>query len=452
MGFWLNFFKSGSKTVANSGSATGIAVDSSKYSNWNKENLIKRIRELEGVEPNRAKGSKKRKNDEESIKGNSSKRSKKKKPREFDFAQHNTRFIALKFAYLGWNYNGLALQKEATKLPTVESILLDAMNRCKLIPSMVPQDSKFSRCGRTDKGVSAMSQVVSLNIRSNLTDEEQKDPANDSKELDYAHILNQQLPNDIRVSAVALRLPESFDARFSCKSRRYKYLFNANGLDLEKMQKAAKMFEGENDFRNFCKLDGSKQITNYHRNVISAKIMKYNDKFYCFDLVGSAFLWHQVRCMMANLFLVGQGLEDDTLITNMLDIEKTPQKPIYDMANDLPLILYDCEFDCEIEWLNTNVNDFKSVKYGKAVDALKLKYDLKACLTELLEDSLPSQEFSMRGKTRINTGDGLGRIVSRYQKMADRDIMAGVEVVNAKYMRKKERKKESKKLDNSKQN
>ncbi|SMN19094.1 similar to Saccharomyces cerevisiae YFL001W DEG1 tRNA:pseudouridine synthase [Maudiozyma saulgeensis] len=447
MGFWLNFFKSGSKTVTNSGSATGIAVDSSKYANWNKEKLIKRIIELESVESNDVGISKKRKNDEETVTGKSSKKSKKKKPREFDFSQHNTRFIALKFAYLGWNYNGLALQKEATKLPTVESILLDAMNKCKLVPSMVPQDFKFSRCGRTDKGVSAMSQVVSLNVRSNLTDDEQMDPINDSKELDYAHILNQQLPNDIRVSAVALRLPEDFDARFSCKSRHYKYLFSSKGLDLEKMQEAAKLFEGENDFRNFCKLDGSKQITNYHRNVISSNIMKYNDKFYCFDLIGSAFLWHQVRCMMANLFLVGQGLEEITMISNMLNIEITPQKPIYDMANDLPLILFDCDFDCKIEWLNTNVNDFKSVKYGKAVDALKLNYDLKASLTQLFEDSLPSQEFSMRGKTRINTGDGLGRIVSRYQKMGKRDVMASVDVVNAKFKRKQE----NKKLDNSQQ-
>lgn len=450
MGFWSNIFRSGSKTITNSGSTAGLAVDTTKYANWNKEKLIQRIIELES---NGTGVSKKRKNEDDAheVSSTKSKKSKKKKPREFDFSQHNTRFIALKFAYLGWNYNGLALQKEATKLPTVESILLEAMGKCKLVPSMIPQDFKFSRCGRTDKGVSAMSQVVSLNVRSALTDEEQQDPTMDCKELDYAHILNQQLPNDIRVSAVAFRLPENFDARFSCKRRHYKYLFQAKSLNIEKMQEACKLFEGENDFRNFCKLDGSKQITNYHRNVISANIIKYDDKFYCFDLIGSAFLWHQVRCMMANLFLVGQGLEEVTLITDMLNIEQTPRKPIYDMADDLPLILYDCDFDCDIEWKHTNVNDYKSVKYGKVVDALKLHYDLKASLIQLFEDSLPSQEFSMRGKTRINQGDGLGRIVSRYQKMAERDVMADVETVNAKYKRKMDEKKREEQALNERQ-
>ena len=32
------------------------------------------------------------------------------------------RFVAFKFAYLGWNYNGLALQLEPTPLPTVEEV------------------------------------------------------------------------------------------------------------------------------------------------------------------------------------------------------------------------------------------------------------------------------------------------------------------------------------------
>lgn len=449
MSFIFNFFKNGSKTASvASGTGKSLAVaESSKYAMWNKERLIQRIIELENGNPTQEEPSKKRKaaEDASSVVSSKSKTKASKKSkrvvREFDFSKHNTRFVALKFAYLGWNYNGLAVQKEPTKLPTVESILLDAMYTCKLIPSLVTQDFKFSRCGRTDKGVSAMSQVISLNVRSNLTDAEQLDPANDKKELNYVSILNQQLPPDIRVAAVAFRLPDDFDARFSCKERHYKYLFDKKGLDIERMREGAKLFEGENDFRNFCKLDGSKQITNYKRNIVSADVIPFNDDFYCFDLVGSAFLWHQVRCMMANLFLVGQGLEEPSMITWMLNPETTPQKPIYDMASDIPLMLYDCTFDCELEWIEANVNDYKSIKFRKAVDALRLDYSLKSCMTQVFEDILPSSECDMRGKTRINTGDGIGRVVGRYPKMADRDVMASAESVNAKFKRRKENRK-----------
>ena len=43
-----------------------------------------------------------------------------------------------------------------------------------------------------------------------------------------------------------------------------------------------------------------------------------------------SFLWHQVRCMVAVLFLIGHGLEKPDLIGHMLDIERKPQ---YGMAS-----------------------------------------------------------------------------------------------------------------------
>lgn len=453
MGFFSKFFKGG---LASSSSSTHLVnvSDGLKYSGLSRNELVERLVDLEKsnnklqndittYQKNGAsklsefKDVKKRLSSDED---NSSKKKIKKAKKSFDFSKHNTRFVALKFAYLGWNYNGLAIQKEPTALPTVEGTILEAMNKCKLVPSMVPQDYKFSRCGRTDKGVSAMNQVISLRVRSNLTDEEQKDPSNDEREIQYVHILNQLLPDDIRISAVSLRPPEGFDARFSCQSRHYKYLFNKEGLNLDKMNEAAKLFEGEHDFRNFCKVDGSKQITNYHRNIFSASILPVNGDFYCFDLVGSAFLWHQVRCMMANLFLVGQELEDPSLIADMLDIKVTPQKPVYDMASDIPLILFDCKFP-EMEWIETNVNDFKAIKYGKAVEILVLNYQLKSSIVSIFRDMLPSSSASMDGKIRINLGNGKGQVLSHYRKMKDRDVMQPVEVVNEKYKKRKANKK-----------
>lgn len=41
-------------------------------------------------------------------------------------------------------------------------------------------------------------------------------------------------------------------------------------------------------------------------------------------LVGQAFLWHQVRCIMGVLLLIGQGKEETGIMEQLLDIESHP--------------------------------------------------------------------------------------------------------------------------------
>lgn len=419
------------------------SVMENKYVDWSKEQLIERLLELENSGP--ADGQKPPASDT-SLPSKVKPCKKAKASRKFDFSKYDRRFIALKFAYLGWNYNGLAVQKEPTPQPTIEGVIIEALNKCRLVPSTDPHTFHFSRCGRTDKGVSAMNQVISLYVRSNLNPEEQLDPQNDPREIPYVNILNQLLPDDIRISAVCLRPPKGFDARFSCQYRHYRYLFHKEGLDIKRMEEAASLFLGEHDFRNFCKLDGSKQITNYRRSIMSAKILPISEDFYCFDLIGSAFLWHQVRCMMANLFLVGQNLEEVSLISDMLNVEKTPRKPIYDMASDLPLILYDCHFP-NMEWLETNLDDYKAIKCGKGISALTLSYQLKAEIAQIFKEVLPSSCADLAGKTTINLGNGKGKVITKYEKMSRRNVMEAPETVNEKFKQRKRFKNEAKKAD-----
>lgn len=61
-------------------------------------------------------------------------------------------------------------------------------------------------------------------------------------------------------------------------------------------------------------------------------------------IVGQAFLWHQIRCMMAVLFMVGRGDESPEIVDQLLDIETNPKKPEYNIASDLPLVLFDCVY------------------------------------------------------------------------------------------------------------
>ena len=308
----------------------------------------------------------------------------------------------------------------------------------------------YTKCGRTDRGVSAFGQVIGIRVRSNrprskeevstpkteleesasheepaeavLVEEErhlgreiekdnqQFDPIRD--EIPYVQALNRLLPADIRALAWCPNPPTDFSARFSCRERRYRYFFTqpafnptfaARGLstsftvdrstgqkrregwlDIESMKEAAKRFEGLHDFRNFCKYDAAKQIHNFRRRIFRSEIVEVDPtsesaafiagssfaelenspallangtrqrglqipapKIYQFILHGSAFLWHQVRHMVAILFLIGQGLEKPELVSQLLDTELTPTKPVYEMAADRPLVLWDCVFPSE---------------------------------------------------------------------------------------------------------
>ena len=48
---------------------------------------------------------------------------------------------------------------------------------------------------------------------------------------------------------------------------------------------------------------------------------------------GSGFIWHQIRCIVAILVLIGQGKEEIGLVKELLDIEKHPCTPNYPIAS-----------------------------------------------------------------------------------------------------------------------
>eukprot|EP00960_Hanusia_phi_P015938 470113-Hanusia_phi.AAC.2 len=91
-------------------------------------------------------------------------RRKERSARKFDFSKHASRHIALEISYLGWDFKGFASQEDTNE--TIEGQLFAALTKACLIPSRAA--SSYSRCARTDKGVSAVGQVVALRVRSKL--------------------------------------------------------------------------------------------------------------------------------------------------------------------------------------------------------------------------------------------------------------------------------------------
>lgn len=486
--------KSNMSSTSTPTAATPTVAD---YSSWSNESLIARITELERqlnsytgavVTPSSSSSSSSsaaasaaaaqpRPGALETSQPRSRSSSRSRKPgRAIDPSKYNTRYIALKFAYLGQGYNGFEhTNGNLTPLPTVEEEMYKALRKARLIfpnsgvagmenleqveeeerlrlrPLTIDwEGSQYSKCGRTDRGVSAFGQVIGIRVRSarpkkevknqsekvatemeaprtaseevteaqsddpfggmNVSDTESSAEEDDwddiADELPYIHMLNNVLPKDIRVLAWAPNPPPDFDARFSCRERHYRYFFTQPAftptpgprglldrskcregwLDIEAMREGARYFVGSHDFRNFCKLDTSKQITNFVRKISHADIelapdplsylrrpefaqfqgygldqvleIKSHDpavQVYTFTLHGSAFLWHQVRHMVAILFLIGQGLESPSIVRELLDVEKNPRKPTYEMASDAPLVLWDCVFPGKdeggLEWV-----------------------------------------------------------------------------------------------------
>ncbi|KAL2078277.1 hypothetical protein ACEWY4_025962 [Coilia grayii] len=294
--------------------------------------------------------------------GKSAKKGKKRvQERPFDFCVHPRRHVALRLAYLGWGYQGYAVQENTDN--TVEARLFEALLKTKLIQDR--QSSNYHRCGRTDKGVSAFSQVISIDLRSNQfggdlgviapSEDEacEKKRKPNAEEMPYVKMLNRVLPQDIRVLDWA-PVETGFSARFDCQSRTYRYYFPRGSLDVSLMAEAVKRYEGTYDFRNLCKMDVGNGVLQFQRTILSASVFPLQPSaavpadpydLCVFEVKGLAFLYHQVRCMMAVLLLIGQKLEAPDIIDQLLDVEKNPRKPQYSMALDYPLVLHDCHFE-----------------------------------------------------------------------------------------------------------
>jgi tRNA pseudouridine38/39 synthase len=194
------------------------------------------------------------------------------------------------------------------------------------------EECNFSRCGRTDAGVHAAGNYICLSLRV-------------KPEIDHLKVINKVLPSDIRFLGIR-RVDEKFSARFDCKGRVYKYFQPVwSGLSIDRMISASRLLIGEHDFRNFCKMDIT-ATTNYIRRIFSIEFTLDEPKSVVeIQIQGNAFLWHQVRCIVAILLMIGEGIEDESLIGELLDVEMNPRKPLYRMADPSGLVLFDCVFD-----------------------------------------------------------------------------------------------------------
>ena len=147
--------------------------------------------------------------------------------------------------------------------------------------------------------------------------------------------INTNLKKSIRILA-AEEVPEQFHSRLTCKKKTYRYIINntqygtaiyrnlethiSMKLDVEKMNKAAKYFEGEHDFKAF-KASGTSSKSSV-RTIYNATVKEMPNNRIYIELTGNGFLYNMVRIISGTLVEVGIGKLQPEDIQNIINSKK----------------------------------------------------------------------------------------------------------------------------------
>ena len=70
-------------------------------------------------------------------------------------------------------------------------------------------------------------------------------------------------------------------------------------------------------------------MSNFRREIYAARVEAAGPGLLRFEVHGQAFLWHMVRCLVAIIELVGDGLEAPDVVDALLDVARSPRRPQY---------------------------------------------------------------------------------------------------------------------------
>jgi tRNA pseudouridine38-40 synthase len=222
--------------------------------------------------------------------------------------------------YEGTRYSGWQMQKNAK---SVQGKLYEAAEKMFFGNRRRREDDRLEiyGSGRTDAGVHALCQVAHLEVKTMLAPEIIRLKFND------------ELPADINVIEVE-KAPQKFHARHDTTSRSYLYQISRrrtafgkpfvwwikDQLDFNKMEKASKHFIGMHDFVSFADKDDLDKST---KVLIKDVQMKEEGELILMRIVGSHFLWKQVRRMVGVLAEIGRGKLAEKDLVNFLEHEST---------------------------------------------------------------------------------------------------------------------------------
>jgi tRNA pseudouridine38-40 synthase len=200
--------------------------------------------------------------------------------------------LKLTLEYDGSGFHGWARQPG---LRTVEGTLRAAL------PEVLTAPDGLAVAGRTDTGVHALAQIVSLDA----------DAGPPADRLPAA--LNAHLPDDVSVLE-AEEVPADFHARFSARSRSYVYRMHRRAapspfergrawwyprpLDVDRLRAQAAHLPGEHDFRAFTPTETQHDV--FVRVVERAGWVEQGEHLE-FHVTADSFLRHMVRTLVGTM-------------------------------------------------------------------------------------------------------------------------------------------------------
>ena len=216
------------------------------------------------------------------------------------------RNLRLDICYDGTRYRGW--QRLGDSDNTIQGKLEAALSR------ILGETVEVSGSGRTDAGAHARGQVVSFRCESTMPCDE------------ILSQLRRYLPEDIGIYSCR-EVHERFHARLNAKTKTYCYrIWNSDapcvferrfvyclpdGLDVAKMEAAARYFLGEHDFSAFCANKKMKKST--VRRIDALRIDRVGEELRV-TVTGNGFLYNMVRILVGTLIEVGRGeREADTI-------------------------------------------------------------------------------------------------------------------------------------------
>ena len=223
------------------------------------------------------------------------------------------RTVQLVVHYDGADFAGWQVQLQQR---TVQGALEDAVARLCQAPIRV------MGAGRTDAGVHARGQAVSLEVPERW----------ETAELRRA--LNAILPDDVWIAAAHDMRP-GFHARYSAVERRYRY-YLATGptaespfrrrwawavgrqLDPRSLDDCALVVRGEHRFRAFA-VRGTAPDTDDHRCIVQHAAWTRSEEGFVFEIAANRFLHHMVRFLVGTMVDIASGRRPATDFAALLE-------------------------------------------------------------------------------------------------------------------------------------
>ena len=225
--------------------------------------------------------------------------------------------LAVKVAYDGQGFHGSARQPG---LATAEGEILHALRRARIVPDLTA--ARFQIASRTDRGVSALGNVIAFNTA--------LDP------FAAVRALNAKLS---RVWAwAAVQVPPDFSPRRAL-GRWYRYELSPDH-EIEKLQSVLSLFQGQHDFRNFTR-DRTRTVL----RIDEAKATRDGD-LVALDLRAPSFRWNLVRRLVSAALRVESSAV--TLGEVARALEGTSRSDL-GLAPPEGLTLMDVFFDLELQ-------------------------------------------------------------------------------------------------------